>query len=73
MVTSATPDIDLGSEMTFNKFEFTQFAQRIGSYKIQYWDGSQWLDAYTGGKRTQGIRILRMQAIIPQRPLPSLP
>ena len=54
VVTAATLEIDLGAELTFNKFEFTQFAQRIGSYKIQYWNGTQWNDAYTGGKANAG-------------------
>lgn len=42
--------VDFGTTLTFNKVEIDQLGQRIGSYKIQYWNGSQWLDAYTGGK-----------------------
>ncbi|KRF43828.1 discoidin domain-containing protein [Paenibacillus sp. Soil787] len=50
--TSATLEVDLGSITTFNKVVFKEdkdYGNRITGYKIQYWDGSSWLDAYTGG------------------------
>jgi hypothetical protein len=28
---------------------FRQFEQRITKYRIQYWDGTQWADAFRGG------------------------
>ena len=46
---NATLDVDLGAMMTFDRVEFTQLEQRIGSYKIQYWNGTSWADAYEGG------------------------
>ncbi|OPA73631.1 hypothetical protein BVG16_27900 [Paenibacillus selenitireducens] len=48
-IQTATLDVDLGTNTTFSKVEFFQVGQRIGSYKIQYWNGAEWLDAYTGG------------------------
>lgn len=46
-------EIDFGQEVTFSKTRLTQFADRILSYKIQYYDG-QWKDAYTGGQLGSG-------------------
>ena len=41
--------LDLGSEQSFNQASFRQFEERITQYRIQYWDGTQWADAYRGG------------------------
>ncbi|HEY5584217.1 MAG TPA: discoidin domain-containing protein [Ruminiclostridium sp.] len=44
-------EVDLGVNTTFNKTVIKQFdvgGQRIKDYKIQYWNGSSWLDAYSG-------------------------
>ncbi len=41
--------IDFGTNTTFNKTTLTQCLNRITGYKIQYWNGSSWIDAYTGG------------------------
>jgi len=41
-------EIDLGVKTTFNRTIVRQFEDRISQYKIQYWDGWQWLDAYSG-------------------------
>jgi O-glycosyl hydrolase len=41
--------MDFGTSTTFNKTISKQFLNRIAAYKIQYWNGSSWLDAYTGG------------------------
>lgn len=41
--------IDFGSNITFDKTITKQFGNRIAGYKIQYWNGSSWIDAYTGG------------------------
>lgn len=42
-------EIDFGSSTTFNKTITKQCLNRITRYKIQYWNGSSWVDAYTGG------------------------
>lgn len=41
--------IDFGKETTFDRTIIHQFTDRITGYKIQYWDGKDWRDAYTGG------------------------
>jgi hypothetical protein len=47
-VTSATLEVDLGGTYTFNKTVTTEYSSRVASYKIQYWNGTAWVDAYTG-------------------------
>ena len=42
-------EIDFGKPTTFNKTVLHQYQERITSYKIQYWDGVSWADAYSGG------------------------
>lgn len=45
-------EIDFVNPTVFNKTVFTEctsYGQRIDSYKIQYFDGSSWKDAATGG------------------------
>ena len=41
--------IDFGTNTTFRKTIISQYLNRITGYKIQYWNGSSWVDAYTGG------------------------
>ncbi|WP_227793639.1 discoidin domain-containing protein [Paenibacillus guangzhouensis] len=41
-------EVDLGGNKTFDKVVINEFQSRISSYAIQYWNGSAWLDAYTG-------------------------
>ena len=43
--------LDFGISTTFNAVNFAQETTwtRITSYKAQYWNGSGWVDAYTGG------------------------
>jgi hypothetical protein len=47
-------EVDLGGNVSFNKAgliqESGEFANRITGYKIQYWNGSSWMDAYSGGE-----------------------
>jgi galactosylceramidase len=42
-------ELDFGALQTFNRTEIQQFQDQITRYKIQYWDGTQWHDAYAGG------------------------
>ena len=42
-------EIDFGTNTTFNRTITKQCFNRITGYKIQYWNGSAWVDAYTGG------------------------
>ncbi|KRF43829.1 discoidin domain-containing protein [Paenibacillus sp. Soil787] len=49
--TSATMEVDFGVDTTFNQIvmkEYKDYGNRITGYKIQYWNGSSWIDAYTG-------------------------
>jgi hypothetical protein len=41
-------EIDFGEAIEFGKISFTEFEHRIQSYKVQYWDGAAWIDAYSG-------------------------
>jgi len=41
--------IDLEKPTRFNRAVVRPFDGRIEKYKLQYWDGSAWQDAYTGG------------------------
>jgi hypothetical protein len=43
-------EIDFGTPTTFDTTITRQFRGFIVKHKIQYWDGSEWKDAYTGGK-----------------------
>lgn len=47
-VTSATLEVDLGGTYIFNKTITTEYLSRAASYKIQYWNGTAWVDAHTG-------------------------
>lgn len=42
--------LDFGTPVTFNKTTLRQFLDRITGYQIQYWNGSSWSAAFTGGK-----------------------
>jgi alpha-galactosidase len=42
-------EVDFGANTTFNKTITKQDFNRITGYKIQYWNGSGWVDAFTGG------------------------
>ena len=46
--TTATLDVNLGGSYTFSQVVIKEYSSRISSYKIQYWNGATWLDAYTG-------------------------
>ena len=43
-------EINFGTPTTFDTILTRQFRGFIITYKIQYWDGSEWKDAHTGGK-----------------------
>lgn len=42
-------EIDFGKDVTFDTVITREFRGFITKYKIQYWDGSEWKDAYTSG------------------------
>jgi galactosylceramidase len=42
-------EIDLGASALFDRVVIQQFGDRITRYKIQSWNGTAWLDAYSGG------------------------
>lgn len=49
---SAWLEVDFGTNTTFNMTtlkECIDYGQRIKAYQIQYWDGSSWVNAYSGG------------------------
>ena len=50
--TNAWLQVDFGAPTTFNKTVITQLGQRISSYNIQYYNGSSWVNAYSGGAAT---------------------
>jgi beta-xylosidase len=51
-------EINLGTNRTFNKTVIRQSnSDRITGYKIQYHNGTEWLDAYTGGSMGNKVKI----------------
>lgn len=47
-VTSAWLEVNLGGYYYFNQTVTREYAARVASYKVQYWNGTSWLDAYSG-------------------------
>jgi hypothetical protein len=47
-ITTTTLEVDLGGTYTFGKTVTTEYQTRTASYKIQFWNGSAWKDAFTG-------------------------
>lgn len=47
-ITAATLEVTLGANYTFSSTIIREYGNRVTSYKVQYWNGSSWLDAYTG-------------------------
>jgi len=51
-VTSTWLEVDFSANTTFNTTklkECTSYGQRIKTYEIQYWNGTSWVNAYSGG------------------------
>ncbi|MFC5407552.1 discoidin domain-containing protein [Cohnella soli] len=40
--------VDFGDNRTFNTAVLNEFGNRTSGYRIEYWNGSSWLTAYTG-------------------------
>ena len=47
-VSAATLEVDLEGSHVFGQVILREYAPRVSSFKIQYWNGTSWLDAYTG-------------------------
>jgi len=47
-VATATLEVDLVGTYTFSQVVILDYKGRVATYKIQYWDGTSWLDAYSG-------------------------
>lgn len=43
-------ELDLGASAAFNQIAIQQFEDRITSFRMQYLDGSEWQDIFSGGK-----------------------
>lgn len=41
-------EVEFGAKTTFDKAVLAEKGGRTSAYEIRYWDGSQWLTAYTG-------------------------
>lgn len=55
--------VDLGQNITFNRVSISEaYAPRVSGYKIQYWNGSVWLDAFTG--TTLGIANFALSRVL---------
>jgi hypothetical protein len=59
-------ELDLGKPMAFHETICTQFAKRIRDYRIQYWDGHAWIDAFSGGPMSETQRD-RFPSVTAQR------
>ena len=62
-VTAATLDVDFGGNYTFSQVVLREFASRVFSFKIQYWNGTDWLDAYTGTTIGTTDKTINFQAV----------
>lgn len=40
--------VDFGTEISFNRAEISEYSNQTKEYRIEYWNGSSWLAAYTG-------------------------
>ncbi|BBI33957.1 apiosidase-like domain-containing protein [Cohnella abietis] len=40
--------VDFGQSVTFSKAVLTEYGNRTTGYRIEYWNGSAWVTAYTG-------------------------
>jgi hypothetical protein len=50
-------EIDFAQPTRFNGIAVRQLDQRIEKYKIQYWDGAGWHDAYSGATADESWRV----------------
>ncbi|MBP3961657.1 DUF4038 domain-containing protein [Paenibacillus lignilyticus] len=41
-------EVNFGANTTFNKVVLTEYDSRTTGYRIEYWNGSSWVTAYTG-------------------------
>ncbi len=70
-VTECWLEVDFGKEVTFNTTETSEFTdtggQRVTSYNIEYWDGTEWKIAHTsntiGNKKTDRFADVTAQKV----------
>jgi hypothetical protein len=55
-------EIDFGKDTTFDKVVLRQYEDRITAYKIQAWNGSGWIDLYTGDRLGVAMKIITFPA-----------
>ena len=41
-------EVDFGADTTFDQVTLSEYGNRTTGFRIQYWNGSGWADAYTG-------------------------
>ena len=44
----ATLEVDFREKVAFNQVKIFEAYERVGDYRLQYWDGKVWVDCYTG-------------------------
>jgi hypothetical protein len=50
-------EVDFGIVMHFNTIVLTEYGNRTLGYRIEFWDGSEWLTAYTGATISSGTEV----------------
>ena len=65
--TSEWLEIDLGAETTFNTVILKPFEDRIDAYRIQSWDGNDWVDAFAGDNLRAAPKRVSFPAVTARR------
>ncbi len=60
-------EVDLGGTVTFDTVVIKPFEDRVNGFKVQYWSGSDWLDAATGGQLGALPKTLHFAAVTSDR------
>ncbi len=57
--TSTTPwlEVDLGESSVFDQIILNEYGDRVQSFKVEYWDGAQWLEVANGTTIGESLRL----------------
>ncbi|MHB1000837.1 MAG: discoidin domain-containing protein [Armatimonadota bacterium] len=56
-------ELDFGKDVTFDRVTMTQFQDRIMGYIVQYWDGKDWKDVFTGENMGTAKKIVNFPKV----------
>ena len=60
-------EVDLGGDVRFDTVVIKPFEDRVNAFKVQYWSGSGWSDATTGGQLGASPKTIRFAAVTSNR------